>query len=80
MVAAAIANLNKNQAVVIQHDEINFTQAATEISVYRDKALALQRFKGELLGVKAYSSRVSSNHDSSSADAGNCSSGSLLMS
>jgi hypothetical protein len=40
----------------------------------------LQGFKGDLLGVKAYSSRVSSYHDSSSAASGNSSSGSSLMS
>ena len=79
-VARTIANLNENEARVVQHDEIDFAEAAAEISPNQKQALALQGFKGDLLGVKAYSSRVSSYHDSSSAASGNSSSGSSLMS
>ena len=58
----------------------NAARAAAEISANRDKALASQRVKSESLGIQAYSSRVSSNHDASSAASGNSDSGSLLMS
>ena len=79
-VARAITNLDENKARVVQHDEVYFAEATAEISANRDKALTPQRVKSESLGIQAYNSRVSSNHDASSAASGNSGSGSLLMS
>jgi len=79
-IAAAIAYFDKDQAIPVAHNQIDFAEAATEVPRNRSQARAFQESVGESLSVKAYSSRVASSHDSSSATSGNISSGSSLMS
>lgn len=49
----AVANLDKHQAIVIAHDEVDFTVPAAEVAGNRRKAPVPQVSKRELLGAIA---------------------------
>ena len=46
----AIAHLDEDQAVTIEHDQVNLAMAATVVTRYGSQALVLQESECELLG------------------------------
>ena len=78
--AASKTNFGKDQAIVVQHDKIDLTESAAKVAGDGCKSLIGQEPPGLLLGPGAYSSRGSSDHNSSAASSGNNSSGAPLIS
>lgn len=78
--AAAITNLNEHQAIVVRHDQVDFTETALKILCDQNQAPTPQELKSEALGAEPYSSRISSNQGASSAISGSKRSGSSLTS
>ncbi len=62
----AKTDLDENETIIVQHDEINFAAAVTEISGDGTQALLQQMLKRELFGLLAYSSCCSISHGASS--------------
>lgn len=49
--ARAISYFDENQAVSIEHDQVDLSVAATEVSGYGSQAFILQKSERELLGM-----------------------------
>ena len=79
-IAGTVAHFDKNETVLVEHDQVYFAKPAAEVSSDDCQALIVQVAIGESFCIEAYSSRVDSNHDSSSAASGNNNSGSSLVS
>lgn len=79
-VAASESDLDEDEAVPVQHDQIDLAAAAAKITCYRNKALLAQVVEYPLLGVPAYRSCVVSYHVSSSESSGGNSSLASLIS
>lgn len=78
--AASIAYFGKYQAIIVEHDQVDLAEATAEVLCDIGQALRIQEFASQFFGIRAYSSCVASNHDSSSAASGSIISGPSLMS
>ena len=59
---SAQTHLNKYQAFLVQHDQVDFTQAAPEVSLDREQTLSFEIAQRERFPPCAYSSRVGAFH------------------
>ena len=77
---SAIPYFDKRQAVPIQHDQVDFTAAAVEVSRNGTEILSDQIIERQLFSLTTYSSCIARSHGASSAASGAISVPSSLMS
>lgn len=76
----AITNFDECQTVAVQHDQVNFTAATTEVACDRSQSLRDEKVEYLLLRRSAYNSRSSECHADGSAASGITGWPSLLIS
>jgi hypothetical protein len=80
VIVGSITYLDEDKTLSVQHNQVDFAEAALKVASDRLQAIVDQESVSAAFGLGAYSSRVSSSHDSSSAASGICNSGSSEMS
>lgn len=55
--SAAAANLNENEAILVQHDQINFTETRAKIAFEAAEAAVAQKLQSAIFSGFSYSSR-----------------------